>query len=313
MNSRLDEIIEEIVTEATGQKLQTITRIAEGEVNEVYDITLVNAERVIVRISRRVDSQELQREGWAIAQCAANGVPVPQLLLIKDRLDLEEPLAFSVHRWIEGETLSAMIDRVGPDSQPLKDIMRQLGELLRQVHAVRTEGFGWLDAAGRGEQLTLADYFGEITDNAAHYLAMAKTIDLDPALMARAVELLESGKEEYAAVKESCLTHADFSGSNILVHNGQVTGIIDWGLASGGCPVFDLAHWDYGVVGDALKPTTQWLMEGYFGDRTISEAEKKLIQLYQIKLALIRTDWYVSQGNQSSLRWHRDRLIDVLT
>ncbi len=311
MNQTPRSEIEKIVTEATGQATQTMDRITSGEVNEVYDVTLNNDDRVIVRISRRVDSQELQREEWAIEQCAAVGVPVPELLLVKDLTDREEPLAFSVHRRIEGETLSTLMDTRG-EAPELEQVMKQAGQLLAKVHTIKTKGFGWLDAAGVAGYATLGEFFGGVASD-SHYADLANSSELDAETISGALRQLKEGERDYETFTDSCLTHADFSASNILVHKRKVSGFIDWGLASGGHPVFDLAHWDYGLAGGSSRKTTEWLREGYLEGKGLNEMEKKLMHLYQIRLALIRIEWYLSQGNQDSLKWHSKRLHAIMS
>lgn len=45
-------IIDKVVTMATGSKFTNLTKVIQGEINEVYDIVLANLSHVIVRISR---------------------------------------------------------------------------------------------------------------------------------------------------------------------------------------------------------------------------------------------------------------------
>ena len=77
-----DEIIRDVIKEANGQDMLSKRRIIAGEVNEVYDVTLNDQSRVILRISPN-GSSSFQQEEFVLKQCQNAEIPVPDILYIK--------------------------------------------------------------------------------------------------------------------------------------------------------------------------------------------------------------------------------------
>src|SRR5690349_16796012 len=76
------ELLNDILHEVSPERVLAKQRIIAGEVNEVYEVTFADGLDVIVRISRNQAKNiaHFEQEQWAIRECGARGVPVPEML-----------------------------------------------------------------------------------------------------------------------------------------------------------------------------------------------------------------------------------------
>ncbi|MCL5970709.1 MAG: phosphotransferase, partial [Patescibacteria group bacterium] len=146
-----DEIVNQVVKEATGFDVFLKKRIISGEVNEVYTIESSDRSQIVVRISRG-EKPNFAQEKWVINECRKIDIPVPEILLIKYIDYGKERLLFCVQRKIEGDPLErGKIDYHNLDKENLKKIIIQAGEILSKIHSINIKGFGYLNKNCIGE------------------------------------------------------------------------------------------------------------------------------------------------------------------
>lgn len=137
----------------------------------------------------------------------------------------------------------AMLADVG--GRPLRGHEPRLagaGRLLRQVHAISMDGFGSLVVAGDGPHGTDATWGRAVMARCAG-LGPAIDAGLVPAkLVVRALTAIGERRDLLDATTSGCLLHGDFHPRHVYVAGGSITGIIDWGDASVGDPVYDLGR-----------------------------------------------------------------------
>lgn len=113
------------------------------------------------------------------------------------------------------------------------------------------------------------------------------------ALVEAGAEAVLSRSDLFAATTAGRLLHGDFHPRHVYAEGGRVTGIIDWGDASGGDPVSDLARtFVAGLVGHDLF--AGWdlldrLRRGYGGDRP--EPELVLVHAAASLLWGMKGEW----------------------
>ncbi len=89
------------------------------------------------------------------------------------------------------------------------------------------------------------------------------------------------------------IVHGDFQSTNILVHNNQVSGVIDWDAPYAGDRMFDIATLLFYSYDDLDIRTLLWRY-------ALAHASLNLLSIYFAHLILRQVDW--------SLRYH-DRAI----
>lgn len=248
-----------LVRQATGHVANDITRIVRGYESEVYRATTNSGEAVVVRI-RRYGSVSYASEAWAIEQCRAAGVPVPDVLLL-DTIEADD------------HTHEVMVQRAVP-GRPLGDIQQRLsraerarvwaqaGEALARIHSVRAGGFYKMRQPGVWDfpdddsvsHSAIGARQGDVDELRTHGIA---SDDLDTL-----VEILVAGENAFTCPVPSLL-HGDFLPDHLFVDDDlRLRGVIDFGDFQGGPRIVDVAN----LHMNAPDVDLAWLRAGY-GER----------------------------------------------
>lgn len=243
-----DTVVDELVRRASGSAAGSRQRIIGGEGNEVWFISTVAGDDLVVRISHETT---FAAERWATEHAGLAGAPVPEILLVDDDITAgDRHIAVWIHRAITGRPLVTI-----EDEQTARKLSEQAGELLACIHDVRTAGYGFLDAHGRGQ---CGDFSAAMEwDEHAVGAALANGISL--ADLDRAAGLLETFRHIWATPPR--LLHGDWLPEHVLVHDGSVAGIIDFGGARSGDPAYDIAYWQFFWDGERFPQSS--MVQGY--------------------------------------------------
>lgn len=281
------EVLNEILGEFSPVPVLAKRRIIGGESNEVYEVTLADGDQVIVRISRDAE-KHLAQEQWAIRECGKRGVPVPEWLGLWARSTQDQPLHICIERKLAGVLLSAA--HLPPNV--LHEIVVQAGELLSRIHTIPVKGFGYLNGQGEGKFLTAAGETAEFLGMEAEFQALAQRVDLSQRAMSRAWQWVSAAERAVQPV-EPCLTHNDFCTKHIMVANGAITGIIDFGEVAGSEPLSDFVRWDYY---EAERFPLAWLQAGYTNKQLFDDRFVQRLHVKRLAFSLWAMRWYNRQG-----------------
>jgi aminoglycoside phosphotransferase (APT) family kinase protein len=119
---------------------------------------------------------------------------------------------------------------------------RAVGAQLRAVHDISLEGFGSLVVRGgnvSGVDRSWADTGRRRTTR------LSPVVDaglVAAELLDRAALAVDTWQELFTGVEVGHLLHGDFHPRHVFAAEGSITGIIDWGDATSGDPVYDLAR-----------------------------------------------------------------------
>jgi aminoglycoside phosphotransferase (APT) family kinase protein len=154
------------------------------------------------------------------------------------------PWPWGVYRWLDGETASP--ERIGDERQFAAD----LAEFLVALQRIDPTGGprAGPHSFGRGGPLTIYD--AEVRESVA---ALGEQIDADGVLAAwdAAVAAHPEGQPMWV--------HGDIAAGNLLVRNGRLSAVVDFGLCAVGDPACDLTvAWTlFSEVGrEAFRATT---------------------------------------------------------
>lgn len=102
------------------------------------------------------------------------------------------------------------------------------------------------------------------------------------------------------------IVHGDFHNTNILVHDGQVSGVIDWDAPFAGDCSFDVAtllFYSYDV------PEMREILWQYILER----ASPKLLSVYLAHLILRQVDWSLRHHDQATIDCYLSRAHAILS
>lgn len=188
---------------------------------------------------------------WVSHRVRRAGVPAPAVVAVDLDCDVL-PLPFLVTERVPGAPVA---DGDGAAVEA--------GRLLRALHEVDMEGYGYLRLPGTdgpgvpvGAQPTWADFLAEPLSRLDAVVGRGL---VDQALADRLRRTVEEHLPLVAGIHQGALLHADLCPDHVYSRNGRVTGIIDWGDAAAGDPLFDLGVW-------ADSAPLDLLLRGYDAD-----------------------------------------------
>jgi Ser/Thr protein kinase RdoA (MazF antagonist) len=193
-------------------------------------------------------------------------------------------LPWLVTTWLEGEPVEAMTD----------DIARDLGTLLAALHSIPCEGYGLLEDTAdavrgreteRGAAMVGRWYEGLWPfDGRAlltHPLARVEPRLLEPVGALRGALLRYAEPPAAAAV-----CHTDVNPSHVLVREGLLAGLIDFGDVAIVPPAFDIASFAYYSGWTAVEA----LLEGYAPNAVLRDVRRAEAQQLAVALALQKVE-----------------------
>jgi aminoglycoside phosphotransferase (APT) family kinase protein len=284
-------ILQSLVRDATGQEANTdsFVKIVRGYDNEVYRAATVAGAGVIIRIARHGEIYFVQ-EAWAIEQARRAGAPVPEVLLFEEQREIGEThRAVMVQRQIAGQPLADVWPLL---SEPLRErVMAEAGAALRAIHSVSVGGFYRRQGVEKWDfetwnQLMTVSHRDRSAE--APYLRQAGFSDTD---IAQGLALIERCRC-YAPCPQPVLLHGDFHPAHLMVENGRLTGVIDFGEFQGGPPITDLAYLNMECPDIPLE----WLRRGYGAADWWGDAFIIRLRLHQVGLMMGTLAYYVQEG-----------------
>lgn len=201
--------------------------IAEGRANTNYKLLMADGKQAVLRIYQRDPSTaSLER---AALRLVADRVPVPRALQAGD--------GFCLLEWLPGATWERLA--AAGSLAEVDEAAFDIGSALASISAIRLPSAGFL-AADAYDELTVSHAWESAFDGLfSHFRELAgRTIvkaRAGNALCEQALNVVD--KEEAslrAALGPPCLVHGDFKPSNLLIHQGRLSGVLDWEFAHGG-------------------------------------------------------------------------------
>ncbi len=296
-------VVARLVAEVADIAVVNIRRVVHGEQNEVYDVTLEGAPSLIVRISHG-GAEAFEREAWVLGECAARGIRAPL-----------------VHglRWVEveGEHLAAIVmDKVPGDrlcdvdlsEVEVRRVLGQVGAWLTELHSIPVRGFGYLDGRGLGKLATLDDWLTGLTSTSPAFEEAGRSVGLPTTTIRNWVrEIVDSFR---AAPPRVTLIHNDLLAGHIMVHDGNLSGIIDFGEVAAEPAASDFAKWDF-VEGERFP--VEWIRDGYRDASLFQPPNDRTYRALWLGNGLWRMRWYYETSFGLGAEAARDRLLSEPT
>jgi len=292
-------VITALVGEVVQAPVRGLRRIVAGEQNQVYDVTLERAESLIVRISHG-GSGSHEREAWVLGQCAARGIRAPRVHALRSVEVGSELRSIIVMEKLPGERLCD----TNLDELDARRVLAEVGTWLTEFHSTPVAGLGYLDGSGVGTLGTMDDWVQGLTSGAPVFEAAGRSVGLTVEMIRG--WLCEIDASIRAAPPPATLIHNDLHAEHVLVHDGQFSGVIDFGEVAVEPALNDFAKWDF-LNGDRFP--VEWLRAGY-GDPSLFEpATDRVYHALWLANGLWRMRWYYETGFQVGVESARDRLL----
>jgi aminoglycoside phosphotransferase (APT) family kinase protein len=246
-------------------------------------------ERVVVKVYRPEFSWKQRKEVHVYRLLRDVAVPTPTVLGHGGTGTTADPV-FLVLEWLPGTSPRYVPSWSTADSRAM---YTALGGLLRQIHTVQLEGFGYVVDAVVGPQPTNAEFMASMFDR---WLTGEVEVAGDPAIRAGARRLLDDTGSAFELCDSAVLCHDDIHLGNVLVdpdNPGRIVGLIDVENTFAADPLFDVAKTLLNLEVDRTTAFRQSFLDGYgpLGPR----ADERL-RLYEIYHLLEFWYWVTSSG-----------------
>lgn len=280
------KILYEITQKAMGAHIEQLTRINNGQSNEVYFIDLKNGSFVL-RLAKGWEYDIFAIERWAMREVSRLGVPVAAILAQGSVIDKGEVIYYQVQEKLTGEPMDTLLAQGKIGRERSARITEQAGELLAAIHSVPTSGWGRITRPDQGTHASFEQWLLTFQADAERFdkaLAPFSTLGVP-----RFTEVWQKLRSlEAFAIHKPALLHYDLSPDHIFVDSDdRITGIIDWGAVHGGDPVRDLVRWNYW---DSYEFSIDWLASTYGQSLVKSPGFAERLKLARIIDALLLLD-----------------------
>ncbi len=297
-----EHIVLDAIREVTRAPVVSRRRIVHGAANEVYDFAFENAPSLIVRIARDAE-KNMEPERWAIAQCEAHGVEAPHIHRIRHLTLDGAALHICVMTKIEGERLCD----AALSSEQTRRVMNQLGAWLSRLHAIPVSGFSYLDGEGRAAAPNYDRAADEFLAVVPEFEAAGTAAGLAPRVLERWISFCETTLR--ASRPDPVLAHNDLLAKHVLVKDGKLAGVIDFGEVSGEPALNEFAKWDF-VEGRRFP--VEWIRESYANQALFVPGNDALYRALWLMNGLYLLRWYDMSNYAAGLHRVRERLLGHL-
>lgn len=292
-------VVAHVVGEVASAPVVDIRRVVEGEANEVYDVTLEGSPSLIVRISHG-GPQALDREAWVLGECASRSIRAPRVHALR-RVEVEgSPRAVIVMDKLQGSRLCD----VNLDETDVRRVLGEVGAWLTQLHSIPVRGFGYLDGNGVGKLAAIDDWLSGLTSEAPAFEEAGRSVGIAAATVRGWLrEIVDSVQE---APPRVALIHNDLLAKHVMVQDGRLSGIIDFGEVAAEPAANDFAKWDF-TEGERFP--VEWIQEGYGDPSLFQPPNDRVYRALLLGNGLWRLRWYYETGFPPGVEAARDRLL----
>lgn len=224
-------------------------------------------------------------------------LPIPAIVSIGEY----EGFEYAISVEAPGHSLE-LLDRQAV--RPFTQQMINVSDAMCRANLPDSVGYGWFDRQGAASHDSWADHLRNLTQDAPEGTFWHKWQNLFrssflESMLAIMVDLLRYCPED------RYLVHGNFSLPNLIGHDGQITGIVDWADARYGDFVFDvasLALW-YPELAFPAQFAEHYQRQGL----TVPHFEQRLL-CYQLYIGLDAMRFFAKVGDEYMYQWVKNRL-----
>ena len=271
--TRID--LEHLIADVTGTSPISLERLTFGHSNKVYDVALPN-KNVVLRLNAH--PKMLAGTEHHLSTFAKLGFPVPRPLYADLSLT-KYPVAFVILEKLPGRDLRDELAAM--TRAQMTKLAKAITEFQRQAIILpRGQGFGWTHLGQSAPYKTWLDLVRRDLVEAKRALAERGYAALWTNVHAR----LQQHREYLENVPATCFLD-DLTIKNVLVKQGELTGLIDFDWVCYGDPLYWLALTQTAIVSDIGVPG-QYYLEELKRFWNVSPGQSRIVDFYAVIHAL---------------------------
>lgn len=274
--------------------VRDITSIGGGAWSDAFSYVHEDT-KYVIRWSDHAENFE--RDALA-ATYSRDGLPIPDIL----DLGREDDYYYAISPFVEGSFFEQLSETELEKSLPS---IRAMFAALRAVDLSNRTGYGTWDGTGNGQYGSWRAFLLDIRNDQPGSLIHGWRENL--AASSLGTESFDHLYNLLAATVDACperrqLIHSDLINRNVLIHDGQVRAVLDWGSSTYGDALFDIAwilFWEAWYPNFQASELSSHLLDDYRSDPASDTVnlERRLycyllhIGLDSISYNAFRRDW----------------------
>ncbi|HKQ80193.1 MAG TPA: phosphotransferase [Blastocatellia bacterium] len=267
----------------------SVAPLAGGNIHGVFEITCAKPPtKLVLKIYADEYQWKMEKEAYVYGLLAGRpGVTAPTVLVTDASKTLWQQ-NYAIMTKLDGIMLREAADSMSSDQ--LCSVYREMGLMLKQVHQIRFDAFGYIGTRVIEPKMSNADYMQCQFDKR---LDEFERLGADPVIQQTIKSYVDANTFLLGSCLSPSLCHNDFHDANVMVsrETGRLVGILDVENAVAGDPLLDIAKTAiYPSQGNG--PKLECLLEGYGGLPPGGDAR---IQIYQLYHSLELWDWMMAR------------------
>jgi aminoglycoside phosphotransferase (APT) family kinase protein len=208
---------EDIIRFLESKKILTVELIESGKSHTNYKIVISSGKCFVVRYYSRTTPEKENN----VLNLVKNLVPVPDILYQNEKL--------AIYSYLKGRML-----------HEIPEFTRQAAKALVQISSIRFKSQGLINTDGNITPWELTEYKNFVRDMFDNKMVSAL---LGTDKIERIKKILKRESLILNEIYSECrLVHGDYNPTNILIQNGEVSGILDWEFSHSGSPYMDIGN-----------------------------------------------------------------------
>jgi hygromycin-B 4-O-kinase len=269
-------------------------QLAEGEESQAFGFQWRGQDHV-VRVNR--SAQGFAKDRLAFERFAGPALPIPEVVAVGQ---VDAGHAACITRRLPGITLQDC------DAATLARLAGPVAEVLAAIGAADlrgTAGFGEFDHRGLGRHASWRAFLAA----PLRYPWTAVGHRVERATVRTLLSALDRLGD--ACPERRRLVHGDFGSNNVLTDGERVTGVLDWGEALFGDPLFDVANLRYWAPWlECMRVQASWFAERLPADPDVQAR----LRCYQLRIGLQELYHHAAHGSDAWVDWHSRRTVALL-
>ena len=213
------------------EDISQISLLDEGCRTTNYLVNTISNKKYVLKLFFQ-EEQSYKKE-LTLFNKLKDDVPVQKICLVsRNSIDGR---TYIIYEYAEGKTISQHLK----DGRKIdKDLIKSVAHNIGKIHNNKFKKMGSLNENlnVRNDFISIVSLYDKyINDNVIKRLGN-DNIEKIKSIVNRNIQVLKS--LDY----DSRLIHGDFQGTNIVILNNRVSGIIDWEFCMSGCPLMDIGQ-----------------------------------------------------------------------
>lgn len=231
-SNKIIKLFEDILE---GQDIINITPVSEGCRTTNYVIkTNKDKRKYILKIFFSTE-QNYKREIKLLTKLKKNtNILVPQIYKMSSH-EITKGREYVIYEYIEGKTLGQALSE---GYRLTEDFVREVAISLAQIHSYKFDKGGFLD-----ENLNIREGLPPLISWYENFMGYIAKERLGKSIVDKINQVVKQNESILTELdKDIRLVHGDFQGTNILIRDNKLGGILDWEFTMAGHPLADIGQ-----------------------------------------------------------------------